>query len=125
MVTGEYIAMIISGIFIYAALGAIICMLSMLVKSSTASVIVCLCYVLFNETAASVISGAQNVGGSGSVSNSGIASLVVKHSLYGMSILVSGTANPPEHILFIALNSCAIILISIVFGIVVFRGYEL
>ena len=36
LLTNEYIATIICGLFIYAALGAVICLLSMLIKNSTA-----------------------------------------------------------------------------------------
>ena len=54
ILTLEYTGTMISGIFVYAALGSVICLLSMLIKSSTASIIVCLGYVLFSETLVSV-----------------------------------------------------------------------
>ena len=34
-------------------------------------------------------------------------------------------ANPPEHTLFIVLNSCTIMVLSTAFGLAVFRRYEL
>ena len=55
MMTGEYLAMILCSVFIYAALGTVICLFSMLIKNSTASAIVCLCYILFSETLVSVV----------------------------------------------------------------------
>ncbi len=55
MLTIEYTGMIISGVFIFATLGTVICLLSMLIKSSIASTIVCIGYVLFSEALASMI----------------------------------------------------------------------
>ena len=48
--TPGYADRMIGGVFVCAALGSVICLLSMLVKNGTASVIVCLGYVLFGET---------------------------------------------------------------------------
>ncbi|MCL2163248.1 MAG: ABC transporter permease [Oscillospiraceae bacterium] len=121
MLTIEYTAMIVSGIFIFAALGAVICMLSMLIKNSAASVIVCLCYVLFSETVASVMGSVGNV----SPAIGHVVALCIKHSLFGMSTLVSTMADSPEHTYFIVLNSCAIISLSTAFGLAIFRRYEL
>lgn len=59
LLTSGYVAMMISSMFIYAALGSVICMLSMLIKNNTASTIVCLMYVIFSETLASAI---RNIG---------------------------------------------------------------
>ena len=50
ILTREYAFMIICGLFIYAALGAVICLIAMSAKNSIAGVIMCLCYVLFIET---------------------------------------------------------------------------
>ena len=121
MLTGNYTAMIICGAFIYAALGAVICLLSMLIKNNTAEVIVCLCYVLFSETLASVLSNIGNF--SDTVGR--IVGFGVKHSIYGMSVLVSSTGFLPEFTAVIAINSLAIIILATMFGLMMFRRYEL
>ena len=118
---GEYTATIISGLFMYAALGAVICLLSMLIKSSTASTIVCLFYVLFSETLASAM---RNIGNF-SATVGWLFELGIRYSVYGMSTLASSTEFSPEHTIIIVLNSLAIILLSTIFGLIVFRKYEL
>jgi len=121
MLTGEYVTLMISGVFIYAALGAVICMFSMLIRSGTASVIVCLCYVLFIETIISVTSGIGNV----SAVAGRFVGFAVRHSVFGMSTIVSDLNFVPEYALTIALNSLAIIIVTTLLGLAVFRRYEL
>lgn len=121
LLTSEYIAMFVSGLFVYAALGSVICMLSMLIKNSTASTIVCLCYVMLSETISSVLKNAVNLFGT----FGRIAESVINRTVYGMSAIISSAEFTPELTLSIAINALAIILISTVFGLVVFRKYEL
>jgi ABC-type transport system involved in multi-copper enzyme maturation permease subunit len=121
MLTPEYACMMIGSIFIYAALGSVICMFSMLVKSSTVSIIACLGYVLFSETLISLI---RNLG---SFSDT-IARLVewgVKHSIYGMSSIVSGASVSADFAITILINSLAIMLLSTAIGVFLFRKCEL
>ena len=121
MLTGEYVTLMISGVFIYAALGAVICMFSMLIRSSTASVITSLCYVLFIETILSVTSG---IGSASAVAGRFIG-FAVRHSVFGMSTIVADVNFVPEYAPTIALNSLVIIAGTTLFGLTLFRKYEL
>ena len=121
MLTSEYAGMMISGVFIYAALGSVICMLSMLIKSSTASIIVCLGYILLSETLVSVF---RNLSGFFDP----VARFVewgVRHSIYGMSSILSGATVSSDLVITLLINSLAIILVSTAFGLLLFRKYEL
>lgn len=121
ILTPEYAGMMISGIFIYAALGSVICLLSMLVKSSTASIIVCLGYVLFSETLVSLIRNLSSF----SDTASRLVEWGVQHSIYGMSLIISGTAVSANLAIIILINSLAIMLLSTTVGLLLFRKYEL
>ena len=121
MLTPEYAGMMVSGLFIYAALGSVICLLSMLVKSSTASIIVCLGYVLFSETLVSVIKNLSSF----SDTAARLVEWGVRHSIYGMSSIVSGASVSPDLAITILINSLAIMLLSTVIGLFIFRKYEL
>lgn len=120
ILTGGYAAMIICGSMIYAALGAVICMLSMLIKSSTASTIVCLVYVLFSETMASLVKGISEF----SDVSARFGGWIIQHSIYGMSLTIQGVVST-DLIIPILLNSAIIILLSTVTGLFFFRKYEL
>jgi hypothetical protein len=78
----------------------------LLVKGSTASIIVCLGYVLCSETLASLIT---NLGGLSGTAE-GIAGWIVRHSIYGMSLMISGAAVSSGVIMSIMINSVAIML---------------
>ena len=121
MLTPEYAGMMIGSIFIYAALGSVICLLSMLVKNSTASIIVCLGYVLFSETLVSVTKNLS------SFSNAAarFAEWGIQHSIYGMSLIVSGASVSTDLSITILINSLAIMLLSTAIGLFLFRKYEL
>lgn len=121
MFTNGYVLMIIHGSLIYAALGSVICMFSMLIKSSTASIIVCLGYVLFSETLISIIKG---IGGL-TETTTRVSEWITNHSIYGMSLFVSGTSISAASILPIFLNSAVIIILSSVTGLLIFRKYAL
>jgi len=121
MLTEEYIAKIIGGIFVYAALGSVICLLAMLIKSNTASIIVCVCYVLFSETAASLISGIENF----SESIGRFLGFGIKHSIYGMSTIISSLDFTIGHIAPILINASVIIVLSTTLGAIIFHRYEL
>jgi len=121
MFTSEYIARIICGLFVYVALGTVICLFSMLIKNNISSTIICLCYILFSETFTSMI---KNISGFSDTA-ARLVDLCVKHSVYGMSILVSDTAFSSEFMISIIVNSLVIILLSTLFGLIIFNKYEL
>lgn len=121
LLTVEYAVLMTGSMFIYAALGSVICLLSMLIKNSTASTVVCLGYILMSETFVSVIKNITGLSGMA-------ASLVewgIRHSIYGMSILVTGTAVPTDFIVPVVINSLVIISLSTAIGLFVFNEYEL
>ena len=113
--------MMISSVFIYAALGSVICMLSMLIKNNTASTIVCLVYVLFSETQMFVI---RNIGGLSEMTAKA-SEWIVGHSIYGMSAIICDASVSMGNVLPIFINSVAIIILSTIIGVLVFRKYEL
>jgi len=119
--TSEYAATIVCGFAIYAALGAVICLFSMMIKNNTASTIVSLCYVLFSETLLSAIRNLSNF----SASVAKIVESGIRHSIYGMSTIISSTSFTVDMTISIVINSIAIMLIATVFGLIVFRKYEL
>lgn len=121
ILTGEYVATVICGFAIYAALGAVICLLSMLIKSNTTSTIVCLCYVLFSETFWSAMRNLSNF-------SSDVVEIVesgIQHSIYGMSTIISTTSVSADMTISIVINSVVIMLTATVFGLIIFRKYEL
>jgi hypothetical protein len=109
----RYAASLISGLFIYAALGAVIGMLSMLIKNHIGSTIICLCYVLFSETLASLMG---NING---------MEWLIRHSIYGLSMLASSMSLSMSLAFNIAINSLAIMLLSTTLGLIAFGKYEL
>lgn len=116
----DYAMKMIGSVLVYAALGSVICMLSMLIKNSTASTTVCLIYVLFSETLASLI---QNVGSISDMAAK-ISEWVVNHSIYGMSAVLCEASVSMGNVLPILINSVAIISLSTVIGLLIFRKYE-
>jgi ABC-type transport system involved in multi-copper enzyme maturation permease subunit len=76
--TNQYITMIIGGLFVYAALGSVLCMLSMLIKSSIASAVVCLGYVLFSET---IVFALKTICGLTDIS-ANVSDWLIRHSFY-------------------------------------------
>lgn len=121
ILTSEYAAMIICGSAVYAALGAVICMLSMLIKNNTISTIICLCCLMFSET---LWAAARNL----SSFSSNVLKIVefgLRHSIYGMSTIISGGPLSADITISIVINSAAIILIMSIFGLFVFKKYEL
>ena len=116
----NFVSMIVCSSFIYAAIGAVLCMISMLIKNSLTSTLVCLGYILFSETLASLT---LNISGISSVTAK-IGDWIIRHSLYGMSLKINGIGSP-ENILPIFVNSVAIIILSTVTGTLLFRKYEL
>lgn len=121
MLTGEYVTMITCSIFIYAALGSVICLLSMLIKNSTASTLVCLGYVLFSETLVSLI---KNLSGFSDIATR-FTEWSVQHSIYGMSLIISGRSVSSNLIIPFLINSLVIMIISTSIGLFFFRKYEL
>ena len=121
ILTSEYVARIICGFAIYAALGTVICLLSMLIKNSTASIIVCLCYVLFSETLWSAMRNLSNF----SYSAVKIVESGMRHSIYGMSKIISSTSFSADMAASVVINSVVIMIIAAMSGLIVFRKYEL
>lgn len=121
IITSRYIATVISGIALYASLGAVLCLLSMLIKNNTASTILCLCYVLFSET---IWSSITNLSGFSSRVVK-IVELGMRHSIYGMSAIISSSSFSTDMAISIVINSVFITLIATSFGITAFRKYEL
>ena len=120
MFSVNFVSIIVCGSFIYAAIGAVLCMISMLLKNSLASTLVCLGYILFSETLASLT---LNIFGISSVTAK-IGEWIISHSLYGMSLKTSGMVMP-ENIFPIFANAAVIIILSTAIGILFFRKYEL
>lgn len=121
ILTDGFVTTVICGFVIYAALGTVICLFSMLIKNNTASVIVCLCYVLFSETLLSVIRNLSSF----SVSFVEVVELGIRHSIYGMSMIISTTSVSADMAINIIINSVIIMFITTMFGLIVFRKYEL
>jgi ABC-type transport system involved in multi-copper enzyme maturation permease subunit len=118
--TQDFIATIICGLFLYAALGTVLCLISMLTRDGTAS-IRCLFYVMFGESIVSVmrkLSGFSDTAGR-------LVELCVRRSVYGMSEIVSSPDFSAEYTIIIVINSLAIMLLSTALGSAVFRRREL
>lgn len=117
----KYFVVIVCSTFIYAALGAVICLISMLIKNSITSVLVCLGYVLFAETLVSLVKNTIRFPDI-------LVKLVdwsIRHSIYGMSSMVYSTPFSADLILPTCINSMMIIILSTSLGVFVFRKYEL
>jgi hypothetical protein len=121
MLTLEYVGTVASGFFIYASLGSAICLIAMLVKSSTASIICCLGYVLASETLVSVI---RNLSGFSDMT-ARLVEWSVRHSIYGMSLVVVEAPISMNLVITILVNSLAIMILYIGIGLCLFRKYEL
>jgi ABC-type transport system involved in multi-copper enzyme maturation permease subunit len=111
MLTGGYAAMMLGGCFLYAALGSVLCMLSMLIRSNIASTVACLGYVLFSESLISLL----RTGGS-------FPEWIAAHTIYGVSTALFAA---PVSILPVLCNAIAIMALSTTTGLLLFRKYEL
>lgn len=121
LLAGDYVVTVLCGCAIYAALGAVLCLLSMLIKSNVASIVVSMGYVLFSETLVTIIQNISNI----SATASKIAEWCYQHSIYGMSSILCNVAITTSLITSIVLTSLAIVIISVLIGMVFFRKYEL
>lgn len=121
VLTKEYLSLVIGGMFIYATLGAVLCMFSMLIKNSTAAIIISLCYVVFSETMISLI---KNISHFSNAAEKAVA-WMIQHSLYGMQVIVSSDAYSSSQLMGILINSFVIIFATTTIGVIVFRKYEL
>jgi ABC-type transport system involved in multi-copper enzyme maturation permease subunit len=117
----DYAATLVCGVFVYAALGTVICLLSMLIRNSMASTIISLCYVLFAETLASAV---RNISGFSAAAGR-FVEFCIRHSVYGMQAIVSGADFSADLAAGIVINVLAIMLLSTALGLIVFRKYEL
>jgi ABC-type transport system involved in multi-copper enzyme maturation permease subunit len=116
----DFIATILCGLFLYAALGTVLCLLSMLIRNGTAPV-ACFFYVLFGETIVSVM---RKLSGFSDTAER-FVELCARHSVYGMSEIVSSPDFSANYTIIIVINSLAIMLLSTALGLAVFRKYEL
>jgi ABC-type transport system involved in multi-copper enzyme maturation permease subunit len=119
--TSEYAFMLICGLFIYATLGTVICLIAMSVKNNVAGVVICLCYVLFIETLLFAVSNLANV----SATAGRVVDWGIRHSIYGMATVVSSVDFSPEHTFGIVINALIIMALSTVIGLLIFRKHEL
>ncbi|MCR1897488.1 ABC transporter permease [Irregularibacter muris] len=121
ILTNEYVAMIICGTVLYATLGTFICLFSMLIRKNTTSIVVCLCYVLFSRTLWTIIRNLSNSFSSAAK----IIELGIRHSIYGMTTIISTTSVSLDMVMSIVINSAIIMFITTMFGLIIFRKYEL
>lgn len=121
LLTSSYAAMMISSVFIYAALGSVICMLSILIRNSTAATIICLIYVMFSETLILAIRNIGNIAGM----TAKASEWIVVHSIYGMSMIACDASVSMVNVLPLIINSLVIIFLSTIGGILVFIRYDL
>lgn len=112
---------LICGVFIYAALGSVLCMISVLIKNSTASIVVSLGYVLCGEMIMGVM---QNVAGVFPAAKQTI-SVWSNHTIYGMSVSLCSSSASSNTIMSTLVTSICIAFWAILIDIWRFRKYEL
>ena len=93
----------------------------MLIKNSTASIIASLCYVMFSETLVSVIGNISTF----SVTASSVAEWCIRHSIYGMTKIISSTSVSTNLAILIVVNALVVIFLLAAIGLMAFRKYEL
>lgn len=121
LMTVDFLGIILCGIFIYAALGSVICLISILIKNCIGAIIASLCYVIFTET----VIGAIKAITIPTTAINRFISWLIGHTLYGLTSSVS-TSAISVGIVITTIISCAIILFLTTFaGIFFFRKYEL
>lgn len=116
-----YTQKLICGTFIYAALGSVLCMISVLIKNSTASIVVSLGYVLCGEMIMSVM---QNIAEVFPTAKQTI-SVWSNHTIYGMSIIVCSSPTSSNIIISTLVTSIGISFLVTLIGVWRFRKYEL
>ena len=117
----NYMSLIIGGIFVYGALGTVICLMTMSAKNNVVGVVVCLCYVLFIESLLFAVSiGANHIAIAGRIVDWGI-----RHSIYGMTAAVVRMDLTPGQILGIGFNGIIIMILATILGMFVFEKCEL
>ena len=121
LLASGYVTTLFCGSAIYMALGAVLCFISMLIKNGTTSVIVSLGYILFSET---IMTALPNIGSVSEVTEK-IAIWCVKHSIYGMSTTLATAPMTPTLVVSIVIGSIAILAVTTVTGMLLFRKYEL
>jgi ABC-type transport system involved in multi-copper enzyme maturation permease subunit len=121
MFTGKYLSVISCGIMIYGALGSVICLFSMLIKNSTISTVVCLCYVVLSETAISLLGAVGNLSKTGEI----IGGWLIRKSIYGMTSAICSKPISTDILVATLVNTTAIILLSTITGVYLFKKYEL
>lgn len=118
IITKNYVLTIISGVFIYMALGTVMCSLSILIKNSICSIIVCICYVMLGETIVSLITNLCGF----SIAVNNVAEWMLERTLYCMSLSI---ATQNGNTFFVVFNSIVIMIISTILGLLFFRKYEI
>lgn len=119
LISNGYGIKLICGAFMYAGIGSIFCLISMLSRNSTISIVICFGYIIFSETIILLI---QTISKISSMSVT-ISELIINHGIYAMSlrILESDSSNI---ILPIFLNSLVIVILSTCIGMFFFKKYE-
>jgi hypothetical protein len=123
ILTAEYAAIIVGGTFIYAALGAVVCMLSMLIKNITASIIVSLCYVLFSGQIALGMLGVVRYNLPEAAFT--VVQWFVRHSIFGMRTALVTLPVTACLAAGIVINAVVVMAVSTLIGMIIFRRYEL
>lgn len=111
----------ISGIFIYATLGSVICLIAIVSKNMIYGVICSLCYVLFVETLVSLIGTIRNF----SESVGRVFEWLISRSLFGLSTTILSPEFTQRSMFLLALNAMMLILIHTTIGLLLFRKQEL
>ena len=117
VITSNYIFTVTSAIFVYATLGAVICFLSMVIKSNTVATIASISYILLFETFVSILKPAVNF----SVTLSNIFNWTINHSVYGMNNLIQLGNASIDTLLFTSINSIVIISLTLFIGCSIFK----
>lgn len=116
-----YMIMLLCGSLIYAALGAVLCLISMLIKGNIASIVATLGYIFVGETLSTVLRSIS----SSSVTLAKIVTWGIQHSIYGMSSTLSTAPLTVTSVFPIAISALGIWIITTIIGMMFFRRYEL
>ena len=116
-----YIQMLACGTFIYATLGSIFCLISMLIRNSVFSITVSLGYVLCGEMILSIMQNiARTIPATAQIINAWSG-----HTVYGMSVAVYSSPIATDLIISTAVSSLCISALTVLIGVWRFSKYEL
>lgn len=114
------LSIILNGVFVYAALGSIVCFISIIIKNDTISIVVSICYVLLGETFINSLKSLFSFSDIGV----NVYNQIVKHTL---PYIVSNISLNPYSITTLTttiLNTSLIIGLITILGLTIFRKYE-